>query len=62
MDLHERNDATAYGAGESGKMDFRDADAADDRRLNEIIWRSVCGAARPMPAPVHAAFFSPNGE
>jgi YVTN family beta-propeller protein len=62
VDLGEKNDAAAYGAAESGRMDFRDADAADDRRLNEIIWRSVRGARRPMPAPVHAAFFLPNGE
>ena len=49
VDLNERNDATAYGAAESGKMDFRDADAADDRRLNEIIWRSVRAPAGQLP-------------
>ena len=31
-------------------------DAADDRQLNEIIWRSVRGAESAMPAPRRAAF------
>ncbi len=62
VDLHERNDAAAYGAGVSARMDFTEADAADERQLNEVIWRSVRGPSRAMPAPVHAAFFSPHGE
>jgi YVTN family beta-propeller protein len=62
VDLNEKNTATSFGAAASAKMDFRDADSVDDRALNEIIWRSVRGANRPMPAPVHAAFFSPHGE
>jgi hypothetical protein len=37
-------------------MDFSREDAADENLLNEIIWRSVRGAASAMPAPVHAAF------
>jgi hypothetical protein len=41
-------------------MDFREADAADDQRLNEIIWRSVRGAESPMPPPVRSAFFLPH--
>jgi YVTN family beta-propeller protein len=61
VDLKTKNTVASWGAAESGKMDFRDADAADERRLNEIIWRSVRGADQPMPAPVHAAFFSPHG-
>jgi hypothetical protein len=62
VDLNERNGANAFGAAESAKMDFREADAADDQCLNEIIWRSVRGAGSPMPPPVHAAFFSPHGD
>ena len=46
------------GAADSAKMDFREADAADEQQLNEVIWRSVRGAGNPMPPPVHAAFFS----
>ena len=52
----------AWGAAESAKMNFREADAADDQRLNEIIWRSVRGAASPMAPPVHAAYFIPHGD
>jgi hypothetical protein len=34
-------------------MDFAEADEAPMHRLNEIIWKSVKGAASPMPPPVH---------
>ncbi len=60
VNLDERNSARAWGAGDSAKMDFREADAADDQRLNEIIWRSVRGAKSPMPPPVRSAFFMPH--
>jgi hypothetical protein len=59
-DMNERNGAVAWGAAESGKMDFGEEDAADEQQLNEIIWRSVRGADHPMPPPVHAAFVSPQ--
>ena len=62
VSLDERNGALAWGAADSAKMDFREADAADDQQLNEIIWRSVRGADHPMPPPVHAAFFSPHED
>jgi hypothetical protein len=54
--LQERNTALSWGSGASQKMDFSREDATDETALNEIIWRSVRGAAQPMPAPVHAAF------
>jgi YVTN family beta-propeller protein len=57
VDLNARNTRTAWGARESEKMDFAEADRADDIRLNEIVWRSVRGANSPMPAPVRAAFY-----
>jgi hypothetical protein len=37
-------------------VDFSKEDAADDLLLNEIVWRSVRGAAAPMPPPRRAAF------
>jgi hypothetical protein len=49
----EMNKPTAYGARESAKMDFAEADEAPMHRLNEIIWKSVKGADSPMPPPVH---------
>ena len=62
VSLAERNGAQAWGVAESAKMDFREADAADDQQLNEIIWRSVRGADHPMPPPVRAAFFAAHEE
>jgi YVTN family beta-propeller protein len=62
VSLVERNGSRAWGAAESGKMDFREADAADAQQLDEIIWRSVRGADHPMPPPVRAAFFAPHLE
>jgi YVTN family beta-propeller protein len=62
VNLQQRNQAEAWGAEESARMDFREADAAEDQRLNEIIWRSVRGAGQSMPPPVRAAFFAPHGD
>ena len=62
VNLDERNSAGAWGAADSAAMDFREADAADDQRLNEIIWRSVRGAKSRMPPPVRSAFFMPHPE
>jgi len=56
VDLNDRNTKTAWGGEESKKMDFAREDAADDLRLNEVIWRSIRGPDSPMPAPVRAAF------
>jgi len=56
VDLEERNTPLAWGADESARMDFTKEDAADDIRLNEVIWRSIRGPDLPMPAPVRAAF------
>jgi YVTN family beta-propeller protein len=52
-DVNEMNSPKAYGARESAKMDFAEADEAPMHRLNEIIWKSVKGVNSPMPPPVH---------
>jgi hypothetical protein len=62
VDLNERNAPAAWGAAESATMDFRQADAADETQLNEIIWRSVRGARSQMPPPVHAAYFITHSD
>jgi hypothetical protein len=54
--LDERNDRNAWGAERSERFDLAREDAADDLELNEVIWRSIRGAAAPMPAPRRAAF------
>jgi hypothetical protein len=56
VDLNEKNLASDWGSEASRKMNFTKEDAADDRQLNEIIWRSVRGANSAMPAPRRAAF------
>lgn len=56
VDMGAKNLASAWGAKESRKMNFTKEDAADDLKLNEVIWRSVRGAKSPMPAPRRAAF------
>ena len=62
VNLDERNPAEAWGAADSAAMDFREADAADEQRLNEIIWRSVRGAGAPCRRRSAAAFFMPHCE
>jgi DNA-binding beta-propeller fold protein YncE len=56
VSLQERNTKSSWGAELSAKMDFSREDAADDRLLNEVIWRSVKGLDVPMPAPARAGF------
>jgi hypothetical protein len=56
VNLEERNGKTAWGGKASQLMDLSKEDAADDLKLNEIIWKSVRGADSVMPAPRRAAF------
>jgi len=62
VNLSETNSIAAYGREESDEMDFSKEDAADDLRLNEVIWRSVKGSDQPMPRPVRAAFVTAGGD
>jgi DNA-binding beta-propeller fold protein YncE len=59
IDVVERNAMNAWGAAASAHMDLAEADMAPELELNEVIWRSVRGAASPMPPPVRAAFVRP---
>ncbi len=54
--LDERNAANAWGAEASLAMNFVEADMTPEYELNEIVWKSVRGAASPMPPPVRAGF------
>ncbi len=56
ISLVERNDRWTWGADASSRMNLAEADLAPDRELNEIIWRSVKGAASPMPPITRSAF------
>jgi hypothetical protein len=55
----EKNDPLAWGAAASRAMNFEEADLTPELELNEILWKSVRGAASPMPPPVHSAFVRP---
>ncbi|HEV2063740.1 MAG TPA: alkaline phosphatase family protein [Thermoanaerobaculia bacterium] len=55
----EKNAPEAFGAQASALMDFSQPDRAPEQALNEILWKSVKGAASPMPPPVRAAFVRP---
>lgn len=56
VDIHARNGRTAWGARESSTMNFAREDAADDLKLNRILWHSIKGASVPMPPPRRAGF------
>jgi DNA-binding beta-propeller fold protein YncE len=53
--IYQANGPSAPMAQESAKLDFSVADAADNEKLNAILWRAAKGRA-PMPAPKHSAF------
>jgi hypothetical protein len=55
IDLETKNQATAYGADRSLKMDFSEYDRIDDFELNEILWKSVMGIDAPIPPAVRRA-------
>ncbi|HEX4809797.1 MAG TPA: bifunctional YncE family protein/alkaline phosphatase family protein [Bryobacteraceae bacterium] len=52
--MTERNPEHGPGAAQSAKMDFHDADLADDDELNDVLWRAIKGSE--PPAPVRSAF------
>lgn len=47
--IYTANKATAPGARESAKMDFRHADHADTQKLNVILWQDTM-VGKPVPA------------
>jgi DNA-binding beta-propeller fold protein YncE len=62
--IYQMNPAKGQGAGESAKMDFSHADAANPAVLNAILWRDRKGD-RPMPAAQHkvsADIPKPDGD
>jgi DNA-binding beta-propeller fold protein YncE len=51
--LYQINEKKAAGAKESSHLDFSRPDAAEARKLNEILWRNAKGEA-PMPVTRHS--------
>lgn len=46
----------------SEKFDFSNEDRIPDAQFNEVIWAAIHGLDSKCPAPVHAAFFTPEKE
>ncbi len=59
--IYQANTKKSPGAGESAKLDFSHADAADTDTLNAILWRDAKGDA-PAPQPQHNLFPAVGGE
>jgi DNA-binding beta-propeller fold protein YncE len=49
VSLTERNPANGPGAAASARMNFSDADLADDDELNEVLWRMIKKTDAPPP-------------
>src|SRR5262249_56058209 len=54
--LDEKNDLMTYGAEASLRMNLAEADAAPERELNEILWRSIKGSNAVVPPAGRSAF------
>ncbi|GGH21008.1 bifunctional YncE family protein/alkaline phosphatase family protein [Mucilaginibacter phyllosphaerae] len=56
VDLEKRNVATNKSSVRSEAFNLKEADAAPDLDLNEVVWKSVRGEDAIMPAPKRSAF------
>jgi hypothetical protein len=54
VSLTDRNPEHGPGAVASARMDFSDADLADDDDLNDVLWRAIKHS--DPPAPTRSAF------
>jgi YVTN family beta-propeller protein len=57
-DINEKNVAENELSKQSETFNLAKADAAPDKELNEVIWKSVKGINSEMPAPKRAAFIA----
>jgi YVTN family beta-propeller protein len=56
VDMEKRNVAVNKSSVRSAAFNLKDADAAPDLDLNEVVWKSVKGENSVMPAPKRSAF------
>ncbi len=49
ISLTDHNAAKGLGAAASARMDFHDADLADDDELNDVLWRAIKHTDPPVP-------------
>jgi hypothetical protein len=62
VDLNLKNTAENKLSRLSEKFDFSKEDRVPDAQFNEVIWAAIHGLNSTCPAPVHAAFFTPEKE
>ena len=62
IDLNQKNTADNKMSRLSEKFDFSKEDRIPDAQFNEVIWAAIHGLESRCPAPVHAAFFTPEKE
>lgn len=62
VDLNLKNTADNQMSRLSETFDFSKEDRIPDAAFNAVIWAAVRGLESPCPAPVHAAFFTPEQE
>jgi phospholipase C len=61
VSLTEKNQPGSTAALRSGRLDFREADRADDDELNDILWAAIKGTinGNQAPSPVRSYFSRP---
>jgi len=62
IDLNLKNKVHSKLSKLSEKFDFEKEDRVPDAQFNAVIWAAIKGLDTPCPAPVHAAFFTPEKE
>jgi hypothetical protein len=62
VDLNLKNEKESDLSRLSETFDFSKEDRVPDAQFNEVIWGAIKGLNIPCPAPVHAAFFTPEKE
>ena len=62
VDLNLKNTEETAMSRLSEKFDFSKEDRIPDGQFNEVIWAAIHGLESKCPAPVHAAFFTPEKE
>ncbi len=60
VDLNLKNTEQSKFSRLSEKFDLSKEDRINDALFNEVIWAAIKGLNSPCPAPVHAAFFTPD--
>ena len=58
VNLDEKNVAVNELSRQSDHFDLANADRVPDKELNEVLWKSIKGLDKPIPAPKRSAFLA----